>query len=308
MQPHFGWVHLPDEVEKAVSMLHTPELKGAVLQPLVDYDLGNDVFDWEWEEKLLGKQLPVWDQGQIGSCVGHGSGRAAQSVMIVQCVLDNLEWVGAEVCRESVYALSRCEYGQSCDNQDGSVGAWAARALQEGGMLFYQKYPSVDLTGGYDVKRCKQWGARGLPDDLEPDAKVHIIKTATRVDSVDAAWAAIGSGYFVSICGSQSRTMQRKPNGWCPVIGNDWNHCQDLCGRCTVKGGKKAIVYRNSWGDYLGSSNNTVELESGRTVTLPPGCYLSTPEEVDRDLRQKDSFAYSAIQNLRPRRLTWRNW
>ena len=175
-------------------------------------------------------------------------------------------------------------------------------------MLFYQKYPSLDLSGGYSVSRCKSWGARGMPDELEPTAREHQIQTVTLVDTAEKAWAALGSGYMINICGSISRTMQRQKNGFCPKVGNDWDHSQRLRGRCTVKGGIRAFVYGNSWGDYLGSTNNTVELESGRTITLPPGCYLAEISDVERDLKQGDSFLYSAVKGLTPRNLSWRDW
>lgn len=306
--PVFGWLDRPADVEATLKTMEMPILTGSISKALIEADLGNDVFAFDYERKILGSDLPPPDQGNIGSCVGFGGGGAAQDTILLQCELNGVAWPGAPVCREGVYALSRCEYGNMCDNSDGSVGAWCAKAVEKGGLLFYQKYPSIDLTGGYSVSRCKQWGGRGMPDDLEPTARQRAIKVVTLVDTWEKAWAALGSGYFINICGNISRTTKRQKNGICPQTGNNWAHSQRLRGRCTVKGGQRCFVYGNSWGDYLGSENADVQLESGRTVTLPPGCYLAPVEDVHKDLKQGDSFLYSSVEGLTPRNLSWRDW
>lgn len=307
--PVFGWLDRPADVQQTLKTLAMPVLSGDISKALVDADLGTDVFAFDYERKFRGGvDLPAPDQGNIGSCVGFGGGGAAQDSIFIQCDLTNAAAPAENVCREGVYALSRCEYGNLCNNSDGSVGAWCAKAVEQGGLLFYRKYPSIDLTGGYNVSRCKQWGARGMPDELEPTAREHQIQVVTLVDTWEKAWAALGSGYMINICGNISRTMKRQKNGICPATGNDWAHSQRLRGRCTIKGGQRCFVYGNSWGDYLGSANNQVELESGRTVMLPPGCYLAPVEDVHRDLRQGDSFLYSTVKGLTPRNLSWRDW
>lgn len=305
----FGWVKRPAEVEADVAQMPIPELRGNVLAPLQANDLGNDVFAWDFAEKVLGRQLKSVNQRSVGSCVGCAGAHAAQDVIIVQCAIDGVQWPGAEVCAEGVYGMSRCEYGNFCGRGDGSFGAAAARAVTQGGLLLYKKYAEMDLSGGYSESRARQWGAgRGVPDNLEPYARQYLIKVTTRVNTAEAAWAAIGSGYFINICGDISRTERRDKFGICRRIGMNWAHAQELCGRCTIKDGRRCFVYRNSWGDYLTSLNNTVELASGRVITLPVGCYLAEITDVEVDLRQNDSFAYSAISGLEPRQLTWRNW
>jgi hypothetical protein len=296
---HFGWRYDPKETERVMTKYGISASSDLDLSQLVIEDDNKDIFAWDFEQKVLGKLLSVWDQSSLGSCVSHGSGRAAQDIILTQVALTGSEeWPGFEVNREAIYGGSRVEIGgERGSYEDGSVGSWAAGWLSKYGVLFNTKYGNIDLSNGYNVSRCREWGAKGVPDEIEPEAKKHPIQTTTMVNSSEDAWALLGHSYWISICGSKGRTMKRQSGGWCPVSGQ-WNHCQELCGRCTIKGGKRAFVYRNSWGQYLGSENNQIELESGNTITLPDGCYLSHPEEIESELRQQDTFAYSAFKGF----------
>jgi hypothetical protein len=292
MNPVFGWIYDPAEISKYLAMLAEPNFAQAC--PRLVGTPPTDIFLWEFEEKVLGKQLPPWNQLQVGSCVSHGSGRGAQDVLIIQIAqLGTEEWPGAEVCREEIYGGSRVQIGGQGGMDDGSTGSWAAKWVSEYGIILYQSYPGhEDLTGGYTEQRCREWGNSGCPKDLEPTAKLHPVKQVTQATKWEQARDLLLNAYPVVICGSVSRPMQRSEGGWCRKTGNNWPHCQELCGFCIVKGGEPAFVYRNSWGDYLGSTNNQVQLESGRVVTLPPGTYLGEVQSVDEDLRQGDSFGY----------------
>lgn len=305
--PSFGWLKKPEEVERikhelAIRSFHQiwPAQRCAGEH--------KDVLLWLAEETFAGRFFPAWDQGSIGSCVAHGWGRSLQDLICNQGLAASGQlWPGAEVCREAIYGGSRIEVGHD-GGGDGSTGAWAAKWVSQWGVLFYLAYPDNDLTGGYTVSRCGQWGDRGVPDALETLAKQHSVRVAA-VNSSQEASDAIASGKPVAICGDVSRTMERRPGGWCPKVGNDWPHCQELCGTLVVKGGAHsmrggdgahpwagalpALVYRNSWGDYLGTANAQVILASGATFDLPAGCYLSTFEEANPDLRQGDSFCVS---------------
>jgi hypothetical protein len=303
--PRFGWINDPAAVARVLARLPRPDFRAAAPH-LTGSGAGQDVFAWECEQKVFGRLLAVWDQSSIGSCVSHGSGRSAQDVCVTQLALGSAEqWPGAEVCREAIYGGSRVQVGHQGGDEDGSTGAWAAEWVSKWGVLFYLKYGSLDLTSGYTVERCRDWGARGCPASLEGTARQHPVKTVSQTTTAEAIHDAVANGHWVAICGNVSRTMQREPGGWCPAVGNDWPHCQEICGCCVVKGGKPALLYRNSWGDYLGSENNRVTLESGREVELPPGCYLSDYESVERDARQGDTFAYSAFVGFPAQRLDW---
>jgi hypothetical protein len=317
---NFGRRYDPAATAALLATLPNPTADDAAAH-LAGTGEGKNVFGWTLEEKLFGKRLPPWDQSSIGSCVSHGTGRAVQDVLLAQVALGAEEWPGAEVCREAIYGGSRVEVGgERGSYSDGSVGAWAAKWVNNWGVILYQKYGAADLSGGYSVSRCKEWGARGCPDDLEPEAKAHPVRDTTLVTSPEQCRDLIANLHFVAICGSKGRTMKRRPGGWCPVSGS-WAHSQELRGTCQVAGSQFspwggdgafpwagdgfALVYQNSWGDYLGSENNRVKLADGSEVELPAGCYLSHPEEIESELRQEDTFAFASAVGWARQTIPW---
>jgi len=297
---HGGWTPRPEEVDRILGTLPMPRAEGAAC---LGAPAPTDIFFWDAEQEALQKLLPTWDQGQIGSCVSHGCGRAAQDVLVLQMATGDLEEFDGEVAREPIYGGSKVQVGGEHTYQDGSVGAWASKWLNQWGIILYGSGQG-QLSGYYDVGRCKQWGHDGVPDNFQSAAKLHAVNTITQVNTPEQAVDLLRNGYPIEICGSKGRTMQRQPGGWCPVRGS-WDHCQCLRGTGIAKGGKPFVVYCNSWGDYLGSTNNTVDLESGKQVTLPPGHYLSTLDEIASELAQGDSFAYSHAVGYPARNFSW---
>lgn len=311
--PAFGWVHDPAAVARVLNALqsqgHDPVFASAAAH-LFQTDDNQDVFFWELEQAVLGKVLPAWDQGDIGDCVGNGGGRTAQNCLLATVAAKLTaddgapeEWPGAEVCVEVAYAGSREESGIS-GYEDGSTGAGMAKWFVDYGVIVRGVHGGYDFTT-YSTRLAKELGARAVPPELKDLARQHPVKTAALTRTPEEVWAALGAWKPVCICGTISRTMTRQPSGWCPKTGNDWPHCQTLVGRCTVQGGQRAVVYLNSWGDYLGAANNRVVLESGRAVELPMGCYLSRLEEIASDLRQEDTFAYANAHGWPAQRFSW---
>src|SRR5579883_1197009 len=311
--PQFGWINDPAAVGRVLEALrrqgHDPVFASAA-RHLMQLAGDQDVFFWELEKQVLGRVLDAWDQGQLGDCVGNGGGRTAQNCLLATIAAKipaddgrPEAWPGAEVAVEPAYAGSREMSGIS-GFSDGSTGAGMAKWFVDYGVIVRGVYGRWDFIH-YSTQTAKELGARAVPDDLKTVARQHPVKTVAVTQTADEVWAALGAWKPVCICGSISRTMKRQPGGWCPKTGNDWPHCQTLVGRCTVKGGQRAVVYLNSWGDYLGPDNNHVVLESGREVVLPMGCYLSRLEEIESDLQQGDTFAYSNAHGWPAQSFSW---
>lgn len=289
-------------------------------------DDNRSVFFWDAEKKVLGKILASWNQSSIGSCVGHGEGRGAQDLILVQIANGAPEeWPGAEVCREAIYGGSRVQSGHDGGGGDGSTGGWAVQWMtSDGGILFYKKYDSVDLTGGYSVSRCRQWGNSGCPSALVPIAKQHPIKSAALVNSSDDVWTSLGNGYPVPICSSIGFDSPLV-NGFCARRGS-WNHCMTIRGRFMHAQKGRCFVIQNSWGDYLKSrdwheylrksglpvgeflvqaGNNVVSTMDRGDVELPEGCFGVTAKDVDSIVSQHDSYALSSFIGFKQQKIDW---
>jgi hypothetical protein len=293
-----GWVRDPESVAAALDVLEQHQGFAPVWDELKKGDK-DAVFFWEVEEKVLGKRLPVWNQGSVGSCVSFGWGRAVQDLMLVQVAAGGDVWPGAEVATEPIYGGSRVEVGGGGLNGDGSIGAWAAQYVQQYGILLQKVYGRHDLTS-YSERRARQWGESGVPDELEPIAKQHPVRGVARITNAKQAWEAIGGGYPIPVCSDIGFDSPLK-EGFCVRRGS-WAHCMTLRGRFIHPLKGRCFVVQNSWGDYLKGGDNTLRVE-GRceTVRLPPGCFAITERDADLILRQGDSFAVSGFKGF-PRR------
>ena len=303
----FGWQRDPAAVETVLESLDAegkPRTLAAAAPHLLAADDDAPVFLWEAEKKLFGRVFPSWDQSDIGSCVSHGSGRGAQDLGFVEIAAGEPEaWPQKnpgepwEVCREAIYGGSRVEVGGGRIRGDGSVGAWAARWVKDWGVVLYGRYGSRDISDGYSVSRCREWGDRGCPDDLEPEAKKHPVREVAMVTTFEEAWAAVGGGKPVVIC-SDVGFDSPLAEGVCRRSGS-WAHCMVYRGRARVKykgGVARVLVNQNSWGDYLrGKGEPALTLDDGRRVELPMGCFGMLEDDCRRVLAQEDSFAYAGL-------------
>lgn len=306
-----GWIHLPAEIDKVVGSLMAPTFADAA-RHLKGTGSTKDTYFWGWEQTLLGKLLAAFNQ-KIGDCVGQGWARATQDLVGLQISGGRMEAIPKEVVErfkqstetgehgviatEPIYGGSRCEVGgQWGSDSDGSVGAWAAKWVGDYGITWRMKYPNVDLSH-YDPRRAKEYGRRGCPDDLELESKKHLVKMITQVKNYDEVRDMVCNGYPVPVASNQGFSMKRIKGGWCRAEGT-WMHQMTFRGHFIIKGNKPAIVCQNSWGDYLGSDNEVITLETGQELILPEGSFLVEPEVVTKMARQGDTFAISDVQGF----------
>lgn len=296
-----GWVPKPEEVWKTVKFLEEQTDNGPALfaqaapNLMADLDDEDPVFFWDFEEKVLGKRLNSWNQLQVGSCVAFGCGRAVQDLMLIQIAAGSHELFPAEVATEPIYGGSRVEVGGGQINGDGSVGAWAARWVKEWGVLLRQKYGSYDLLK-YDEARCRDYGRRGCPDPLEPEAKKHPVKSTAMVRTGDELWAALGAYKPVSVASMQGFTTTLR-EGYCEPSGQ-WAHQMFLRARFVSPKRGKSVVIQNSWGDGYLSGERFVDVQTKNgvmRVELPGGAFATTLATAHKMVSQEDSFAYAGL-------------
>ena len=276
---------------------------GAIAQDAIAADNDEAFFFWAFEEKILGKVLPSWNQGGVGSCVSFGFGRASQDLMLWQIVSGHAEeWPGYEIATEPIYGGSRVEIGGGRISGDGSVGAWAFEWLQSRGVNLRKKYQSADLTK-YSESTCRAFGRNGVPDDIETAAKGNPVKGGARVRNGADVWSAIGNGYPVAICSNVGFNSPLK-NGYCAPSGS-WAHCMEIRGRFVHPTRGKSVVIQNSWGDYLrprSSEDREIDVVGVGKVLLPEGCFACELSTADRIAKQNDSFALSNLKGFPSRK------
>lgn len=299
----FGWLNKPFEVEKVKSTLRFKCATQIIAEEnLASRTGGSDpVLFYPLFRKITGKDCPSGPQ-KIGDCVSWGWSNCLNYLQIIKIasqvkklgLFDELkggtfttevindhpnyraaqdainEW--QEVCTEWVYGSSRVEIGgQKGDQEDGSVGAWAAKAVTWG-VATRKKY------GPYDPQRAKQWGADGVPDDYEAESKKHICPDVAPVTSYQDAVTMIRAYRPVPVCSNQGFTMVRDSTGGCHPEGN-WGHCM-LFMSIDDKG---RLLCSQSWGPD--TPTGPVYLDQ------PKNTFWVDPQTVDHMLKANDSFS-----------------
>ena len=290
---HTGWRRDPEAVRAVKAALpfkafaDTPA--GQDDAPLPDH-----AYLWQAYRKLKGHNPPGKDQGQVGSCVSFGTNSAIERTMAVDIAVRGRPNEFKFIAEEVTYAGSRVEVGRNKISGDGSVNAWAAQFVQRYGVVSREKHGRHDLTG-YDERRCREWGFRGVPDDLEPLARDHPVEDFTQVRAWEEAKKALASGHGIAIASNQGFGQRRDSRGVCKPLGN-WNHSMCLDGYHTDEQGREYGHIDNSWGD---------DFFAGPVGWGDPGPsgFWAEARVVDRMLRQGDSWAFSAVKGFPTRRI-----
>lgn len=298
-----GWTPNQDETDKVLATLPQP-LFGDVAQ--TDYKKVN-TFLYDIVRKVKGSDLDAGPQG-IGDCVSWGyagGGDILQCTQIarqlqnqniltisdpenIEAATDRKQLIETfeELSTEAIYALMRCEIGKQWNSySDGAVGAWAAKAVSLYGMLSRLALIRAGLPGNYSSKRAKEWGAKGLPDALEPIAKQYPIQGVSLVKSFDEAAAGIVNYLNPTIiCSNRGFTMKRDSQGFCAPSGT-WNHCMKLF---AVRFDRPGGLIAQSWGPNS---------PTGPTMfNQPSNTFWADADVIDKMLRQGDSFIVSNMK------------
>lgn len=282
------------EVDEFVSSQRRPVF-GVAGAPLADSGKGAVVLLHKAVVQVVGR-FPVHLQ-TIGDCVSHGFGLCVDVVKCVEIVAGENETFEAETATEFIYGYSRVEIGRGqLGNGDGSVGAWAARAVKEGGTLVRKQYGKYDLST-YSGKRARDWGARGagVPDELEPTAREHPILTASLVTTYEQARDAIANGYPVAVCSNQGFSSKRDAQGFAKPSGS-WSHCMAFIG-VDDESGRPGLLCQNSWGESW--------ISGPKRNDQPEGSFWTDADVANRMLsRNPDSYALSGYVGFPGRDVT----
>ncbi|MDD3470965.1 MAG: C1 family peptidase [Thermoguttaceae bacterium] len=296
---HCGWIPNPDATRSFCQEI--PALD-AEIRELILASADNDVLLY----KALAKYCPAltqprdgvacvtsYNQGNIGSCVGHGTAQALNALYAVQAYLGECE-MHAPFAADAAYGLAREAGGMLHERGDGCYGAAAAKSLLEMGTLYRVEYPAADLRE-YSVTRCRQFGDKGVGETLKTEAKTHLISNVVNCKTAESAWGLVGSGYPINVCSTTGFEMRRDAEGVCRASGR-WSHSMAIIGRRTTPSEQKLFLIQNSWGNDW--------CEGPYWQDMPWGSFFATYEVVHQMLACGDSFAYYGIGNLKPRYLS----
>lgn len=285
-----GWI---DDPQSVADIARLQPFEGFADTPAGNADAPAQVFGWQVYQRVTGREWPARNQGSVGSCVSFGTAAAIEYTMV--CEISRSEPEGyVELAQEVIYAGSRVEVGNGRIQGDGSVGAWAAEFVRTWGVLPREIVGEYDLRQ-YDEVRCRLWGRIGVPDQIEPMARLHPVRAVTRVKTVQEARRALASGYGIAVCSNQGFTFERDREGFCRATGR-WAHCMAIIGYQT--GNRPGMFIVNSWGPH----KHTGPVGAGN----PPTCgFYADDAVVEAMLGAGDSWTFGDLLGFPSKQLSW---
>lgn len=286
----FGWIFDPAGVMQCVAALPPAFRAWSTCASSLDgTGAGKMTLLYPMLTKVAGR-FPLRNQGQIGSCVAVSSAGATDTLQAVQMLLHKQSQGFKLISAEAYYGFSRVEVGGGrLGNGDGSLGAWAATAATKFGCL------TEERVGAYSVQRCKEWGVKGVPDEYEPEAKKHTVKSVTRVQGWENARDAITNGYPVTLASNQGFSSQRDGEGFCSPSGQ-WAH-QMYLAAVDEEHSRPGGLIVNSWGPSW--------VSGPRRHDQPEGTFWADASVIDRMCKSGDCWAYSDFEGFAPRHIDW---
>lgn len=284
----FGWVDDQQAVQAVLATLPMP-LFAAAAPHLAGSGEGKTVLLSDAVKKVLGHHMPAQKQPR-GTCVSRGFSRGVDYLECVEIALGQPEEFKF-ISHSYVYGRCR-EIGGWLSNQDGAVGAWAAKAVAEGVIT---NEDCNDRDADYD-DLAVQWGARGVPQqykDLALQRKNRVV-TVSLVTTPEEARDGLCNGYPLPVCSNQGFTMTRDSNGHCRPQGS-WSHCMVWTG---YRDDRKQFLVEQSWGQ------NTPDGPTG-DLDIPDNAFWIDWDVAAGMLRGRDSFLMSAFDGYPARKLDW---
>jgi hypothetical protein len=243
------------------------------------------VYLWKAQEQVTGRPVTSKNQGSVGSCVSFGTNTAIERT-IAAGILSGGQGEWRPIAEEVTYGGSRVEVGGGRIRGDGSIGAWAAQFVNRYGVVTRDRHGRHDLSR-YSEALAREYGRRGVPDDLEPVAKAHPVKEVALVRDWASAKKALGSGYGIAVCSSQGFSMQRDAKGVAAPRGT-WFHCMAVDGYHKDADGREYGHVENSWGEHA----HRGPVGWGDP---PKSGFWADSRVIDRMLRQGDSWCFSDV-------------
>jgi hypothetical protein len=291
MEHLMGWagVEHPHLIEEAFNIL-PDECKEFVIKG----EMGSRpvrVMLWEVARKVLGGDIPQFPQ-EIGDCVSFGSSHACEFSLIFD-IANGLLSDFKKLFPPYIYGISRVQIGGSRIWGDGSVGAWAAKGVQD--------YGVVPLDGPgvpqYSGSVAKSWGRSGPPQNIIQLGKQKLIKKVANIRTWDQSKDALANGWCLILCSNIGYDMKARSDGFM-YNSTSWGHCLALIGYDEGDGNiKEHGCILNNW--YLGAHGIIKDFRTGEQ--WPDNTIRAHPNDIEKALSQGDCFVMSGLEGFNVR-------
>lgn len=229
------------------------------------------------------------------NCVSWGMKHAVELLECAEILLKGDNEQFKYVFAPYIYGISRVQIGGGRINGDGSVGSWAADGVKRFGVLFSDTEGCPPYSGSV----AKKWGNRpGPPSNFVEVGKKFPVKSTAAVTTWDELVEALFNYYPVTVASDIGYSMKPGADGF-HIQNTSWAHQMCIAGLDKGGDGIEPHVYIwNSWGDAHGTLK---DFRTGKQ--LPPGYLRVKKRDVEKMLRQKDSWAISAFEGFKTRSL-----
>lgn len=318
----FGYTPDPEGVHAFLLELPQPLFRDAATEAVEKFE-EVDTFLFRAMDRAhrarYGTPFVVGRQG-IGDCISWGAAHAVFCAESVSWDLGQVPEPPLMPATESIYGGARVESrGKPGDGSspvggwsDGATGWGAAKWLRDWGVVYRQKYETVDLTT-YSADRAKEFGAygnggRGDGGKLDAVAKRHPCKHVVAVRTWQELVSAVNAGFPVTIASSVGfASGARDADGFCAASGT-WLHQMCIISTRFAKNAppgtvkpRDGVLVCNSWGNYVGGGKFPHD--------QPDGTFWITRADAERILAQGDSYAIGSVETgFRWRDLNHGNW
>lgn len=241
---------------------------------------------WDPVIQERGSHLPNIPQ-EIGDCVSWGTVHAIEYLQYCQMVRGPPQLFRA-CYAPFVYGTSRVTIGRQHGSRfsgDGSVGAYAAEAVQQCGVLPCDHAQCPPYSG----QVARDWGRTGPPAWALEAAREFRVRTIAQMDSADDVRDAVCNLYPVIICSDfGTKTIREKYGRMVARHDGRWQHCMCVIGY-DGSAPEPLFYILNSWGPDAHPQPLQGE---------PPGGFWVDGKTMAYIVRSGDCWALSAFDGF----------
>lgn len=277
---------------------------------LADSAAGKLVASWMHIEKLFPGALPGPAQ-TIGDCVSHSTKNA--NLMTMSCeivaakpdevtgVIEGIPEISPEGIANGVLSTESVYWWRRHGGDGWSCPDAAQVVLKESGCCWPRtNYPDlgIDVTK-YSSSVAHKYGSQTPPENFKKQGGLHLIRSATELNSFEQIRDFLYNGFGVSSCGSEGYSNKRDENGVSKRSGS-WAHALAIVGaddRDIIKQiyGEPLINILNSWKFW----NSGPTLVKGTNINIFQGSFWTPWSQA----KNRYYVAFAGVNGWKPKLL-----